>query len=75
MYYLLVVDIMNFIKNNKFDVANDISPTIQHTPENFCCHDQAAGLRVDLYISGKDPYVVKYVTEIPKLLITQCFYW
>jgi len=37
---LEIIDVVNFIENNEFDVADEIGASIEHTPKNFSRHDE-----------------------------------
>jgi len=62
---------MYFVKYDEFDVTNQIRAFIQHTSQNFRCHDQTIGFRIDLYVASQDTNRVrgKRLLEITKLLI------
>ena len=49
--HLCIIDVVYFIKDDKFDISNEICAFVKHTPQNFRRHDQTGGLRVDLYIT------------------------
>jgi hypothetical protein len=62
---------MDFVKYDELDVTNQISAFVQHTSQNFRCHDQTIGLRIDLYVASQDTHRIrrKSLLEIPELLI------
>lgn len=45
---------MNLIENHEFYVSNQVSPLVEHAPENFRRHNKAGCFWVDLDITSKD---------------------
>jgi hypothetical protein len=66
---------VNFVEDDELNISNEIGALVKHAPENLGCHDQAAGFRVDLYISCEDSNIIKNLPEVSELLVTQCLYW
>ena len=52
--HLCIIDVVYFIKDDEFDVSNEIRAFVKHTPQNLRRHDQTRGLRVNLYITGQN---------------------
>ena len=48
---LLIVDVVNLVKDDEFDVANQVSTSVEHTTQNLGGHDQAGGFWIDLHIT------------------------
>jgi hypothetical protein len=40
--HLCIIDIMDFIENNEFNIPNQIRPAVKHTPENLSGHLKSA---------------------------------
>ena len=70
---LLVVDIVDFVKDEEFDIADEVSTTVKHGTENLCSHDEARSRFVDLHIARKDANVIgtKCLFELAELLVGQ----
>jgi hypothetical protein len=69
---LQIIDVVNFIKDHEFDVPNDISPPVKHTPQNLRRHNQTRSLGPNLHVPRQDTDVVKGLFEIAEFLVTQC---
>jgi hypothetical protein len=52
--YLRIINIVNFVKNYKFDISNKICSLVQHASQNLGGHHQTSGLWVDLNVSCQD---------------------
>jgi len=37
---LKIIDVVNFIENDEFDVADEIGASIEHAPKNLSRHDE-----------------------------------
>ena len=68
---------MNFVEDDELDVTNQVGAFVQHTSKNFSRHNEAAGLRIYLHISGQDSDggCGKCLLEIPELLVGQRLDW
>jgi hypothetical protein len=53
---LFIVDVMDLIKDDPFDVPDHFGTTIQVVPENFSCHDNAGRLLVEGHVTGDDTH-------------------
>jgi hypothetical protein len=64
---------MDFVENNKLHVTYQIRTLIQHAAQNLSRHDEATGLRVNLYVSGKntDRCSAEGLLKVAELLIRQ----
>lgn len=51
--HLSIVYVVNFVKNDKLDVSNEISSLVQHTPKDFRGHNKAIRLWIYLDIACK----------------------
>lgn len=68
-----IVNVMNFIKNNPFQVAYDVRSIVKHWPQNLSCHDKASRFSINLYISRKEAHIGKRRFKVPEFLIGQGF--
>ena len=62
---------MYLVKYDELDVTNQISAFVEHTSQNFRCHDQTVCLRIDLYVARQYTHRIrrKSLLEITELLI------
>ena len=66
---LAVVDVVNLVKNDILEIADDVAAIVQHRPQDLRRHDQTRGGRVDLDITSDEADVVEGLLEIPELLV------
>ena len=71
---ILVVDVVNLIENDEFNVLHEGSAPVKHRSQNFSCHDEAGGVRVQLDVAGEQADTLESFLEITKLLIWKCLY-
>ena len=67
-----IIHIMHLIKNNPFDVSDDVCTLVQHRSQDFCGHDEAGGVWTNGDISRQQPNI-KFIAKIPKFLIRDGF--
>ena len=74
---LRIVNIMDLIENDEFDISDEVRSLVKHTSENLCGHNQTIRLRVDLDIPGQDPDGVRTegLLEVPEFLVGKSLDW
>ena len=68
---LEVIDIVDLVKYDELDVSDKIRSPVEHTSQNLGGHNQTARLGVDLNIAGQNADLVKFLSEISELLVTE----
>ena len=65
---------MHLVKDDEFNIPDQISSSVEHTPQDLGRHDETRRLRVDLHISSEDAHVLctKRLLELSELLVGQC---
>lgn len=70
---LLVIDVMDFIEDNPFDVGDSWWVIVKHLLENLSGHDQAWRVFIKLNISCEHANITELELEVSVLLIRQWF--
>ena len=74
---LSIIDIMNLVENDEFNISDEIRTLVEHASENFRGHNQTVRLGVDLDISSQDPNGVRTegLLEVPEFLVRKSLDW
>ncbi len=77
MTYLCVIDVVNFIEDNKFYVSYQIGSFVKHASQNFSRHYEATSFRVDLNVPCQDTNRLRRESlfEISEFLVRKCLDW
>ena len=70
---LRIVDVMDLVEDDEFDVSDQVSSTVEHTSQDLGCHDQTACFRSYLYVSSQDTNIVELSPEVSELLVAEGF--
>lgn len=70
---LAVVDVVNLVKDDPLQIADDIRAVVQHRSQNFSRHDQTRSLGVDLNVARKQANISEGRLEISELLVRERF--
>ena len=49
--HLRIIDIVNFVEDDKLDITDEVGSLVEHAAQNFRGHNEAACLRVDLDVA------------------------
>jgi hypothetical protein len=52
--HLCVIHVVNFVKDDKLHVSNEICTLVEHATKDLCGHDETVCLGVDLHVAGED---------------------
>ena len=71
--YLSVINVVDFIEYDKFDVTNKICSFVQHAAQNLRGHNEAIGFWIDLDVSRQYAYRggAKRLLEVAVLLVRE----
>lgn len=64
-----IAHIMDLVKDDPLDFAHDFGAFVKHRSENFCCHDETGGGRVDRHIASHQTDVDELFLQISVFLI------
>jgi hypothetical protein len=65
----LVWDVVDLVKDDELDVADDVCAFVEHRAEDLRRHDEQRSRRVDAHVASDDANVAKRVFELAVLLI------
>lgn len=70
-----VVNVVHFVKNDKFNVLEECSTPIKHRPQNLRCHDETRGVRVQLNVTGEQTDALESFSKVSELLVGKGLDW
>ena len=66
---------MDLIENDPLDLSHNLTASINHVPQDFCCHDETCCILVDGDITCNQTHIIEFFLQLSVLLIWQSLDW